>query len=134
MTLPPGHHGSARKAVAASTPSPTLARLSWRWFVPQSRAPRITAGIATTIMALLMAALGPSTAMLFAGLGAFVVLIPGVAMRRGHPVGRVWRRDPVGAMHVGDAQSRAAALVGVLLLASSLISACIMALAGAISA
>ncbi len=87
----------------------------------------------TMLMALLIGALGLSTALLFAGIGAFDVLIPGVAMRRVHPVGRMWRRSPSGAMHVGDSQSRAAALVGVVLLASALVSVCFIAIGLAIS-
>ena len=119
--LPPGHYGTAGRAQLppaeySKAPDP----LSWRWFFPQSRTGLALSVIAFAPLALFIAALGTGAGVTFLLFGLFEIVVPGIALRKVRPVGRVWRRDPAGAALVGDERSRVAAIAGVITVAAAL--------------
>lgn len=132
MTLPPGHYGSAGRTppvpVAARAPDP----LTWRWFLPRSRAGRILSAAWGAFNVLFMTASGAHGVASFAGLGFFVAATA-VPLRNAHPVGRIYRRDPAGAVLLGYETAHVQAVYGVTWLLAAAVAGIILALSALLS-
>jgi len=132
VTLPPGHYGADGRTpagpVAAGAPEP----LTWRWFLPRSRAGRILSAAWGAFNVLFMTALGLDAAASFAGLGLFVA-VTAVPLRKAHPVGRVYRRDPAGAVLLGYETAHIQAVYGVIWLLAAAVAGAIFALSALLS-
>src|SRR5690242_19278503 len=121
MGLPPGHYGRAGQELEHTRPSPPpIEALSLRWFLPRSQRRRTVAAIIVGVVGVLLGFADVSASILIASFGLFHLLVLGVAFRRLHPAGRMWRRDPAGAAYVADERSHMSAVIGVVLVAAVL--------------
>jgi len=133
MTLPPGHYGRAgRERAQSRTPSPAVAPLSWRWFLPRSRRRRRVAAALTVVLALSLSPGGYAGEGWVGGFGMIHLLVSGVALRRVVPLGRMWRRDPAGAAHFADERSHIYAVVGTVIVAGALAAALLTTIAASL--